>query len=230
MSTPGADRGRHRAPARAAGRDRRPARPQARREGAERKAEVGGGQGPRHHRHGQARARDARCRRRRRRRRRSCWSGGDAAMSARRPQGEGPGEHRTEEAMPDPDDPRKPDRSDGPHQAVLALRAAQDLPRVHRGPVHRPRGGADLLRGAGDLPGGAGAGLGARRGRPGREGGQTPSWTRWSPLVSEQMLGTIEPALEQIAELRGGRARAGPRCPGWRSGRPPGTSARSAGR
>ena len=113
------------------------------------------------------------------------------------------GEHRTDEAMPDPNDEGKPTKLTDLTQAVAEVRAAQDAARVHRGPVHRPRGRARLLLGAGHLPRGTGA-WSRSSGSSGRP--TSPStWCsgRCEPLVSNQMLGTIEPALRQIAESQG---------------------------
>ena len=79
---------------------------------------------------------------------------------------------KDEESMPDPELQAKPDSPDRPRQAVVEVRRPQDAARVQRRPVHRPGRGADLLRGARDVPGAAGVVLPARRRRPGAEGGQ----------------------------------------------------------
>ena len=70
----------------------------------------------------------------------------------------------------DTDASGKPESPDDVNEAGVALPGAQDRAGVLQGPVHRPRGRADLLRRAVALPG---ADRPAVAGRPGRPGPQT---------------------------------------------------------
>ena len=70
---------------------------------------------------------------------------------------------------PEPDSDAKPDSPKDLTKPSWGYIAAQDRAGVLRRPVHRPGGGADLLRGAGAVPGAARAGVAARPGRAGPE-------------------------------------------------------------
>ena len=115
------------------------------------------------------------------------------------------GVDRTEPTTPDPDDPRKPDDPTDLEKRTWWYVAQEGVARVQRRPVHRPGGGADLLRRPRHLPGRAGPQRHPRARRPvGEVGADRPR--RASAPSSPRM-----PS-----------ARSSPRCSSSPRPRPPG--------
>ena len=156
------------------------------------------------------------------------WSaascGGGSAMTSREHPGHRP--DRAHHARPRrPAQARRPDR---PREADLVVRREEGTARVRRRPVHRPRGGADLLRRPGHLPGRAGPQRDPRSRRPvGEVGADGPRCHQPPRLRGCPRHDRAHAARARQSQTAGWALLFG-RC--WPCGRRRATSARSAAR